>query len=75
MKAIDAVREVASRTGVPTTHIGKRMGKTLTYVSNTSGRGSTPKADTLAKMLNVCGYALCAVPKDEVPPGAIVIDE
>lgn len=33
-----------------------------------------PKADTLASMLSVCGYVLAALPADQVPESALVID-
>ena len=50
------------------------MGKTAPYVANSAARGSTPKCDTAAAMLAVCGYALAAVPVSDLPPSAIVID-
>lgn len=57
MKAIDAVKGAAMSAGVPTTHIGRAMGKRDNYVAAVASRGSTPKADTLAAMLGVCGYS------------------
>lgn len=74
MKAYDVVKAAAKSAGVPTTHIGTALGKSSSYVANGASRGSTPQADTLAAMLGVCGYALCAVPVGEVPPGALVVD-
>ena len=74
MQAIDAVKAAAAAAGVPTTHIGPAMGKGAPYVASTATRGSVPRADTLAAMLQVCGYVLAAVPADDVPPSAIVID-
>lgn len=50
------------------------MGKTSGYVANGASRGSVPQADTLAAMLAVCGFSLVAMPSDEVPPSALVID-
>lgn len=74
MKAYEAVRSAAKNNGVPITHIGPALGKSSTYVSNGASRGSTPQADTLASMLSVCGYVLAALPADQVPPCALVID-
>lgn len=74
MKAIDVVKAAAASAGVPTTHIGRAMGKRDNYVSAVASRGSTPQADTLAAMLNVCGYKLAAIPSDDVPGSALVID-
>ena len=74
MKAIDAVKGAAMSAGVPTTHIGRAMGKRDNYVAAVASRGSTPKADTLAAMLGVCGYSLAAIPHADVPDTALVID-
>lgn len=60
--------------GVPLSHIGAAMGKAPSYVNSGITRGSTPQADTLAAMLDVCGYALAAVPLEDVPPTALRID-
>lgn len=74
MKAYDAVKEVAARSGVSLNSIGREMGKPSNYVSNGASRGSTPKADTLAAMIAACGWSLMAVPPGSDAPGAIVID-
>lgn len=74
MKAIDAVKRAAERSGVGVTEVGVAIGRDRTYISATASRGSTPKADNLAKMLGACGYRLCAVPRGDVPKSAIVID-
>ena len=74
MEAIEAVKRAAGSAGVPITHIGRAMGKRDNYVSNTARRGSSPQANTLADMLEPCGYVLAAVPREDVPAGALVID-
>lgn len=74
MRAYEALRSAAKHAGVPLTHIGPAMGKPAPYVNTGMSRGSTPKADTLAAMLDVCGYSLAAVPHADVPDTALVID-
>lgn len=74
MKAMQALKEAATRSETPLTRIGPTFGKAPAYVSSICTRGSTPRTDTLAKMLDVCGFALCAIPKSEVPSSAIVIE-
>lgn len=75
MKAMEAVKAAAESSGTPTTHIGRRMGKQDSYYSAVVSRGSVPKADTLAAMLDVCDYDLAAVPRSAgLPDGALVID-
>lgn len=74
MKAIEAVKQAAAQADMPTTHIGRAMGKRDNYVAAVASRGSTPQADTLAAMLDVCGYKLAAIPEIDVPESALVID-
>ena len=74
MKAIDALKEALNSSGIPVTHIGLKLGRRPNYVSGIATRGSTPQADTLASMLSVCGYVLVALPADQVPESALVID-
>ena len=74
MNALNAVITAAERSGVKTTEIGPKMGKSYSYIAASVSRNSVPKADSIAAMLNVCGYVLCAVPKGKVPKSAIVID-
>ena len=73
MDVMDAVRLAAKRAGMGTTEIGPAMGKVKTYFSATASRGSIPKVDTVAAMLEACGYTLCAVPKGSEPKNAIII--
>ena len=73
MKAIEAVKEAANRSGVSLYAVSKAMGKDGNYMSAYMWRGSTPQADTLAAMLDACGYDLVAVPKGEAPGCALAI--
>ena len=74
MKAIDALKEALNSSGIPVTHIGLKPGRRPNYVSGIATRGSTPQADMLASMLSVCGYVLAALPADQVPESALMID-
>ncbi len=74
MDSYSALKAAAAQAGVSLASIGRSMGKPDSYVSSGISRGSTPKADTLAAMLRVCGYTLCAVPDPDVPPCALPID-
>jgi hypothetical protein len=74
MDAMNAVREAAASSGVPVTHIGPAMGKRPNYINVAMARGRSPQADTLAAMLKPCCYVLAALPADQVPPSALVID-
>jgi len=74
MNAMQALKTVAKNEGIPLAHIGRKMGLADNYVNKTINRNSVPRVDTMAKMLDVCGYALCAIPKESIPDDAIVID-
>lgn len=74
MKSYEVVRHAAENSGLYLSSVCKAMGKADNYISINISRGSTPKADTLADMLGVCGYVLAAIPSDEVPASALIID-
>ena len=75
MHANDALKQAAATAGVPITHIRPALGKAPNYVNNSSSRGSTPRCDTMAAMLGVCGYAPCAIPRADVLESTIEIRE
>lgn len=74
MEAMNALATAAKTAEVPTTHIGPKMGKGANYFSAVKSRGSVPRCDTMAAMADVCGYKLALIPRDKVPPSAVVID-
>ena len=74
MKTYDAIRIAARNAGMSLRGLGRAYGKTDGYIVSAISRGNTPKTDTTAGILATCGYALCAVPADNVPEDALVID-
>ena len=74
MYAMQIVREAAKASGKTLSQIGVEMGKSRQYVNAIETRGSTPNANTLAQMLDVCGWSLCALPNEQVPEAALVVD-
>lgn len=74
MKAIMVVDAVAKMEGVRHQDINAALGKSRGYFGATKTRGSTPRCDIIAKMLEVCGWRLVAVPAKDVPKSAIVFD-
>lgn len=73
MYAMEVLKQAAQDSKTPLAHVGVAMGKTPQYVNTTIARGSTPKADNLAKMLDVCNYGLYAMPYGDVPSNALQI--
>ena len=73
MDPMQVVKTVANKTNTPITHIGVAMGKRPNYVSVAINKGTTPNAELLARMLDVCGYGLFAIPYGSEPPSALRI--
>lgn len=74
MESSEVINKAIACAGISGYELSRRMGRAPSYVSATFGRGSVPRADVLAAMLAPCGYTLCAVPNDDVPSSALVID-
>lgn len=74
MNTEQVIREAASISGNSLRSVSSSMGKSANYIGSTLNQGSTPKADTLASMLEPCGYSLAAIPKEDLPNSALVID-
>lgn len=70
----DACAEAARRAGLSVRQMLTRAGKRETLISTARSRGSVPTTTTAAELLAVCDYVLAAVPCDQVPEGALVID-
>ena len=72
MNAYDVIREAARRQGLALADIGRSLGKRDNYIA--SMRGRNIGSSNLASILAASGYALVAVPADEIPAGALVVD-
>lgn len=74
MEAMEAVKAAAAAAGIPLAGIGRSLGKRDNYVSAYVSNGRVPSCHVAAAMLAPCGYVLAAVPADDVPAAALVID-
>ena len=74
MRAIDAIDLARHYADLSTTQISQRMGRCDSYLSVTLSRHSCPQADTLASILDVCGYDLVVVPHGQGGKDAWKID-
>lgn len=74
MDSYEAVTKAAEHAGISTNKVSRALGKADSYISAAKTRGSTPQADNLAAMLEVCGYKLAAIPSEDLPVSALVID-
>ena len=65
----------ADNVGVNTTDIGPKLGMSRGYISAAKAKGAIPSVSNAARFLGACGYALCAVPDDDIPESALVIND
>lgn len=64
MNTTNAVRALLARSGLTSYKVSRGLGRHSSYVSTMLRRGSTPSADLLAQMADVCGYDLRLISRD-----------
>lgn len=64
MNASDAMRKMIETSGKSGRQVAREIGRSDSFVSSTLAQGVCPRADTLAKVANACGYELVIVPAD-----------
>lgn len=74
MQFYDALYKIARSVGMSVNDIGVALGKTYTYVPSAKHRKSVPTVSNASKMLGTCGYALCAVKREDVTRSMYRID-
>ena len=74
MNYYDVLYNAANNAGVSVSEVGERLGKTRGYIPNAKTRGSMPSVTNAAAQLATVGYALVAVPVDQLPQDALTID-
>ena len=74
MQFYDAVYKIAGEKGISIENLSLSLGKSSRYIGRNKSRGSLPKVNNAAMILGALDYELVAMPKDEVPEDAIVID-
>jgi hypothetical protein len=58
MRTDEAIRHMCETVGKGTTVVSKDIGRGSSFVGSILSRGSVPKADTLARIAEACGYEL-----------------
>ena len=62
----DVLDKVGKETNWSMQGISGAMGNAKNHIANAKSRGSVPSIDNAVRMLNICGYALCAMPSNRV---------
>ena len=72
MDSYEVIKEAASARGLALADVSRAMGKRDSYIANMRNRDIG--VGNYAAIMDACGYALVAVPADDVPVGALAID-
>ena len=72
MNSYEVIKEAASARGLALADVGRALGKRDNYIA--SMRNRNIGSNNLATILDACGYTLVAVPADDVPAGALVVE-
>ena len=74
MEPMRAIVELSDRTGITRVKASKAMGKTDAYIANAVAKGSRPRVDVYARMVEAFGYGLYLMPPEDAPESAIRVD-
>lgn len=78
MNTLNAITETIERDGSSMRAISERMGKSSNYLASTIEQAKRKTGDahagTLAALAKACGHELAIVPREDLPPSALVID-
>lgn len=74
MKFYDVVYKLAAEKGMSIENLSLKLGKSARYIGGSKSRGSLPKVNNAAMIIDACDYVLCAIPNDEIPESAYIID-
>ena len=64
VNANDAMRAMIETSGKSGRQVAREIGRSESFVSSTLAQGVCPRADTLARVAEACGYKIVIVPKD-----------
>lgn len=74
MKLYEAIEKMAASRGKSIYAIQKEMGRS-NLITSSKHQNVSMKVDGVARIADVCDYALVLVPEDSMPEGAIAIDQ
>lgn len=75
MNEIELIANLARDRGISLSSVAMESGMSRNTLTVARRRGSGIATGNASAALGVLGYALCAVPVDEIPPNAYVIDD
>lgn len=73
VKFYDVLEKASVHSGMSYRTISSKLGRVPNYIAVMRNKGRIPSVDNAAALLDVCGYALCAIPENEIPENALRI--
>lgn len=73
MNFFDVLKECGEKSSTSMRSVSTTLGHNPSYVATQKVMSRTPSVSSAARMLDVCGYALVAVPKDSLTDESLVI--
>ncbi len=64
MNANDAMRAMIEASGKSGRQVAREIGRSESFVSSTLAQGVCPRADTLVRVADACGYKIVILPND-----------
>ena len=74
MKFYQVLRNISRKETLSYTAIAEMLGRSSGYITTIVSRKTEPRTDNAATILEACGWQLVAIPKQDVPESAIIID-
>lgn len=74
MNEIELIGKLAKDNGVSLSRLAIDNGLSRNTITKAKARGASMTTRNTSAVLASMGYALCAIPADDVPPNALVID-
>lgn len=78
VNTLEAIAALIERDGSSRRAVSERMGRSPSFITATESQARRKAGDahagTLAALAKACGHELAIVPRDDLPPSALVID-
>lgn len=74
MNFYDIVYKLAREQRISIENLSIKLGKAPSYIVSSKSRGSLPRIDSAAMILEGLGYVLCAIPNEDKQEDTLTID-
>lgn len=74
MNTNELMKALINKKGLSMRGASLALGRSPNWLASTTGKPGSSEAATVAELAEICGYKLAAIPADDVPDSALVID-